>query len=111
MKHTIYYGRFLPNTQGEEALKQFLQNWIGKKKVILELGIGPRNQLIKAPLMQLAALDPSITYITINKGQLYIPQEIASQAYGFDGLLEPFYENCYKLDRKNKYKFAGNSHP
>lgn len=87
--HLAMDSSFLPNTQGEEALKQFLQNWIGKKKVILELGIGPRNQLIKAPLMQLAALDPSITYITINRGQLYIPQEIASQAYGFDGLLEP----------------------
>ena len=37
--------------------------------MILELGIGWRNQLIKAPLMQLAAREPQAVYVTVNLGE------------------------------------------
>ena len=37
--------------------QEFIQNLHGKKLVILEFGIGWRNQMIKAPLMQLAAVE------------------------------------------------------
>lgn len=63
----------------------FVRRHHGKKLVILELGIGSRNQMIKAPLMQLASAEPNCTYITFNKGELYIPAEIASKSIGVDG--------------------------
>ena len=77
--------------QSEEwkAQQQDYQNFVrrahGKKLLILEFGIGWRNQLIKAPLMNLAAAEPHATYITFNKGELFIPQEIAGKSIGVDG--------------------------
>ncbi len=54
---------------------------------ILELGIGPRNQLIKAPLMRLAAQEPNAVYATANLGEIYIPNEIKHKSFEFDGYL------------------------
>ena len=48
-------------------LSNFLNNYHGKKLVILELGIGIRNKLIKQPIMQLAAQEPQAKYITLNQ--------------------------------------------
>lgn len=62
----------------------FIQQHHGKKLVILEFGIGYRNQMIKAPLMQLAAAEPHCTYITFNKGELYIPDELKDKSIGVD---------------------------
>ncbi len=46
---------FIPDMESRKRLEIFLERYHGKKLVILELGIGWRNQLIKAPLMRLAA--------------------------------------------------------
>ena len=67
--------------------QEFIQNLHGKKLVILEFGIGWRNQMIKAPLMQLAAVEPQARYITFNKGEIYIPEEIKEKSIGVDGNL------------------------
>lgn len=64
--------------------QEFLQRNHGKKLVILEFGIGYRNQMIKAPLMQLAAAEPNCIYITFNKGELYIPTELSDKSTGVD---------------------------
>ena len=40
--------------------------------MVLELGIGWHNQLIKAPMMRLVASEPNATYVTINLGEIYI---------------------------------------
>lgn len=66
---------------------QFLQTYHGKNLVILELGIGWRNQLIKAPLMRLTKSEPNATYITINLGEIYITEDIKEKSYGLDGYL------------------------
>ena len=50
---------------------------------MLELGIGPRNQMIKVPSMKLVAADRNSRYITINKGELNIPDIIADRSIGF----------------------------
>lgn len=71
--------------QKSEAYRAFVQRHHGEKLVILELGIGARNRMIKAPLMQLAAAEPNCTYITFNKGELYIPPELAAKSIGVDG--------------------------
>ena len=41
--------------------------------------------MIKAPLMKLAAVEPQASYITFNKGEIYIPEEIKEKSIGVDG--------------------------
>ena len=60
----------------------------GKKLVVLELGIGWRNQLIKAPMMRLVASEPNATYVTINLGEIYIADNIKEKSFGLDGRLD-----------------------
>ena len=67
--------------------QEFIQNLHGKKLVILEFGIGWRNQMIKAPLMQLAAVEPQARYITFNKGEIYFRGNQRKKAIGVDGNL------------------------
>ncbi len=69
----------------EENYQCFIQKYHNKKLVILEMGIGWRNQMIKAPLMKLAATEPKAIYITFNKGELFIPEEIKNKSIGIDG--------------------------
>lgn len=66
----------------------FLHNIRGKNFVVLELGIGSRNQLIKAPMMGLVAQEKNAAYITINLGDLFIPHQIADRTIGIDGYLD-----------------------
>ena len=69
-----------------QAYKDFIEKAYGKKLVLLELGVGARNQLIKAPFMNLTSAEENATYITLNKGgELYIPDEIANKSIGIDG--------------------------
>lgn len=71
--------------------EKFLNNYQEKKILLLELGIGPQNQMIKAPSMQLIAGNESSRYLTINKGQLNIPNVIADRSIGFSStIMEAF---------------------
>ena len=65
--------------------QNFVRKYHEKKLVILEFGVGWRNRMIKEPLMQLAASEPNAVYITFNKGELYIPDEIQWKSIGVDG--------------------------
>ena len=78
-------GHFIPEAEGKRRLKEFLDRFHGKRLVILELGIGWRNQLIKAPLMRLAATEPKAFYITVNLGEIFIPDVIREKSCGLDG--------------------------
>ena len=79
-----YTKRFIKNLKRLNAAERAQ---LKKKLVILEFGIGWRNQMIKAPLMQLAAVEPQARYITFNKGEIYIPEEIKEKSIGVDGNL------------------------
>ncbi len=68
-----------------QNFQEFLEKYHNKKLLILELGIGPYNQMIKAPLMQIAYAEPNANYVTFNKGQIYIAPEIVSKSIGIDG--------------------------
>jgi NAD-dependent SIR2 family protein deacetylase len=69
-----------------QAYQDFVEKAHGKKIVLLELGVGARNQLIKAPFMNLANIEEHAAYITFNKGsELYIPDAIAAKSIGIDG--------------------------
>ena len=89
MKMHVISPNFVPNTEAQTAFARFVQRWQNKKLVVLELGIGSRNQLIKAPLMELVRSQPTMGYVTINLGDLYIPQSIRERSVGLDGLLAP----------------------
>ncbi|MDD3221390.1 MAG: NAD-dependent protein deacetylase, SIR2 family [Lachnospiraceae bacterium] len=80
----------------EQAWHQFLEAYHNKNLVILELGIGWRNQLIKAPLMGLAEREPNAVYITINLGEIYIADSIVNKSYGLDGYLSDILRDIKK---------------
>ncbi len=68
--------------------ESFLEKYHGKKIVILELGIGAKNQLIKAPLMRWTAQEKQATYVTINLGEVFISNDIQEKSFGLDGYLD-----------------------
>lgn len=75
-----------PDPKKKTLFHHFLTKYSGKKLVILELGIGSCNRLIKLPIMQLAYREPNAKYITLNMPQeLYIPEEIAEKSVGIAG--------------------------
>jgi NAD-dependent SIR2 family protein deacetylase len=78
---------YLSAKESRTRYEAFLRQYHGKKLVVLELGIGRWNQLIKAPLMRLVAQEPNATYITINLGEIYIADNIRDKAFGLDGYL------------------------
>lgn len=67
--------------------EKFLIKYQNKKILVLELGIGPQNRMIKAPSMQLVAGNSQSRYITINKGQLNIPSIIGTRSIGFSSTI------------------------
>ena len=77
--------------------ENFINNAHGKKLVLLELGVGVRNQLIKAPFMRLTNFEENATYITVNKGELYIPNEIADKSIGVDGNIAELLQELVKM--------------
>ncbi|CAM3096974.1 cupin domain-containing protein [Lactiplantibacillus plajomi] len=84
---------FQMNQDQVAAFGNFVQRYQDKRLLILELGIGPQNQMIKAPSMQLVAGAENSRYITINKGQLNIPTVIADRSIGFSSsILDAFEE-------------------
>ena len=53
-----------------------LTKYSGKKLVILELGIGSRNRLIKLPIMQLAYHEPNAKSVSYTHLDVYKRQEL-----------------------------------
>lgn len=75
-----------PMADKRSSLNDFLTHFHARRLLILELGIGSRNRLIKLPLMQLAAREPQATYITLNLAhELYVPDEIADRSIALAG--------------------------
>lgn len=81
------YNAQPPKQDVQMEWEKFYKDFHNKKIVILELGIGCRNKLIKAPLMQMTANEPKTTYVTINLGEVYITDNIKDKSYGLDGYL------------------------
>lgn len=81
------YNSQPPKHEVQVEWQNFCKDFHNKKIVILELGIGWRNQLIKAPLMRMTANEPQATYVTINLGEIYITEDIKNKSYGLDGYL------------------------
>ena len=78
---------FIEDTGARQRYREFLERYRGKKLLVLELGVGWRNQLIKAPFMRLVAQEPLAAYVTINLGEVYIADDIKARSFGIDGAL------------------------
>lgn len=91
LKLNIPGPKFQINQKQITQFEDFISKYQEKNILILELGIWPNNQMIKAPSMQLIADNKNSRYITINKGQVAIPKPIASRSIGFSStILEAF---------------------
>ena len=75
--------RMIPDTAAQARFQNFLKTYHGKKLVVLELGIGWCNQLIR-----LVASEPNATYVTLNLGEIYITDNIKEKSFGLDGRLD-----------------------
>lgn len=86
-------GNFFDNQQNSPDWKyqqanfqEFLKKYAASKVVQLELGIGKKNQLIKAPLMQIVGQLPNWTYITMNlPEELFVDQSIKKRSVEIGG--------------------------
>lgn len=86
--HMALDRSFIPNVAGRDLWLAFLAAHHNQKVVILELGVGPRNGLVKVPLVRLAAQEPNVTYATFNLSDISIPKEIAAKSLGIAGYLD-----------------------
>lgn len=73
----------------QRRLRAFLDRMHGKNVVVLELGMGQRNQAIKAPLMRWAAGEPHARYVVINREPALLPQGMGERAQGIVDDLGP----------------------
>ena len=82
----------------QQSFNDFIARYADRNVVILELGIGSRNTLIKQPLMRLTAQLPHCTYITLNLPQeINIPGEIESKSIAFPGDLSTTLQDLQPL--------------
>lgn len=86
-----------PIADKSDELNLFISKYCGKKLVILELGIGSRNRMIKEPLMQLVAQNPTMSYITLNlPHEIYIPSLIADRSVALAGDIADTLKQLYQ---------------
>lgn len=79
---------FVPDREASARFEAFLERNQGRRLTVLELGVGSRNTIIKRPMMELVASTPRSRYVTINKGDLFIPQGIDDRSVGIDDLID-----------------------
>ncbi|CAD7286301.1 hypothetical protein [Campylobacter suis] len=70
--HNIFAKRFIGAKNGER-FNAFLEQNFNENVLFLELGVGARNQLIKAPLMRVSSQMPNATYVSVNLSEPYAP--------------------------------------
>lgn len=82
-----------------DAFSQFVQKYTDRNLLVLELGIGARNQLIKAPVMQMAGMYRNWSFVTLNMPQeINIPDQIRERSVALPGnIAESFVKIREKL--------------
>ncbi len=81
-------GYFIPDERARARFENFLAAWRRKRLFVLELGIGPRNRLIKEPVMRLVQSESNATYVAVNLGEVFIPAPIAFKSFSIDGRID-----------------------
>lgn len=75
----VRVAKNLPVEDKSRQLQEFLTKYSGKKIVILELGIGRNNRIIKPLLFQVARNEPHSVFIAMNMpSEISVPQHTAS---------------------------------
>ncbi|WP_350454833.1 hypothetical protein [Slackia heliotrinireducens] len=69
----------------------------GGNIVVLELGVGMRNGIIKQLLAQAAAGEPNLTYAIFNYNQVVFPQGLEARCVGVDGDMAQAFETMARL--------------
>ena len=78
--------------------EQFLQRHRNLKIVFLELGVGYNTPvIIKYPFWQMTAKNPKATYICINAGEAFCPEEIERQAICIDDDIDRIFHRLKSL--------------
>lgn len=89
MRPNVMGPGFAPSRETKAAatgFQEFVAAMHGRRLVVLELGIGSRNQAIKAPLMELVRSEENATYVTLNREQdLFVPDVIANKSIALPG--------------------------
>ena len=68
------------------AFDKFLSDYGGKRLVVLELGIGSQNRIIKPVLYQVTHREPQATFITLNlPHEIVVPQGIGAKTIVLPG--------------------------
>lgn len=68
-----------------EAFSRFVEHHAGQNIVVLEIGVGPRNQMLLRPLRSVAAAEPNATYAVLNMQPGPLPRELARKPIVLDG--------------------------
>ena len=77
--------------QAAYRYKKFLSRHIADEIVFLELGVGGNTPgIIKYPFWRMTAENPKATYICVNQGQAFAPEEIADQSITLDMDIKTF---------------------
>lgn len=75
--------------------KKFLSTYAAGEIVYLELGVGGNTPgIIKYPFWRLTAENPRAIYVCINRGQAFVPDEIAEQSLIVDADIAEFLNAC-----------------
>ena len=98
--HMAAGPNMVPDHGATQRFQSFLNQYHEKKLVVLELGVGWRNQLIKAHLMRLVDQEPNATYVTINLGEVYIADSIKRKSFGLDGSLGEILSALREADQR-----------
>lgn len=76
----------LPVVDKSTALAAFVERYRNARLVMLELGIGSRNQLIKEPMMRLCSQLENAKYVILNlEHEIFVPQYLSSKALALPG--------------------------
>ena len=82
-------GWYAANARYED----FIDKYKNANVVFLELGVGANTPvIIKYPFWRMTYANKNATYICVNLGDVYIPDEIASRSMGFDMDIGEFIE-------------------
>ncbi len=68
-----------------DALEEFAQRHAGGNIVVLELGVGMRNGVVKRMLSHLVSGEPNLTYAVFNYNQVVFPHGLEQCCIGIDG--------------------------
>ena len=77
--------------QAAYRYKKFLSRHLNNEIIFLELGVGGNTPgIIKYPFWRMTAENPKATYICVNQGQAFVPEEIAKQSITLDMDIKEF---------------------